>query len=358
MRQPALAAAIFALLALPVAADEPKTGSVDGEWKSCKYQLVVPSNWKKTDALAYTLFVLFPPNSHQGSQYGQLFKSAKGPKPSIALCLDGTMAAGDAATLVEKVRADYGFDPDKVFLVTYGEGAVRGFQFVNENADLTAGFIILQPSTGTYEPKGGGKSVPVLIMNDKACTYSPLFQAQGLKGKFESLGYEATLIETDDPANHDGWPTKDMGKFMDWAAAVVPPKTEDVFDAAAEWLKEGAKDTECRVKLRTAVKKYIGLYGDLLSPGGGKAAEAALATALKDAVPSVRVIKGGVKGSVALVPAAKGKKIEGGALVLCDSGEFESIEDSLVICSGDLKVNKITNSLVIVKGAVTVAKDV
>ena len=36
----------------------------------------------------------------------------------------------------------------------------------------------------------------------------------------------------------------------------------------------------------------------------------------------------------------------------------ESIEDSLVICSGDLKVSKISNSLVIVKGAVTIAKDV
>lgn len=350
------AAAVAFLLALPALAEEPKTGIVDGEWHACKYALVVPSGWEKKDAATYSLFVTFPPGPHEVTNYGQLWSRSKGSKPFLALTVAGGMSAPDTATLVEKVRTEYGFDPDRLFVVTYGEGGVKGLQFVQDNADLVAGFIILQPSFGYTEPKASGKSVPVLMMNDKACSFSPPFQAQGLKGKFETLGYETTYIETDNPAEHDGWPVNDMSKMFDWAAAIVPFKADAVFDEAAAWLAAGSKDTECRPKVRGAFKKYVAALGDQ-SPGAVTAMGNAMTNSLKDGLSSAREIKGGVKSAIALVAAAKGKKVEGGSLVICDSADFDSIEDAVIIASGDVKANHVKNAVIFAKGAVTIAKD-
>lgn len=347
----------FLLLACAASAQEPKTGLVDGDHKGCHYQLAVPATWKKADSGTYAMYITFPPGPHEGKMYGHLWNQVKGPKPHLGLCLDGSLAASEVPELVEKIRKEYGFDGERVFCVSYSEGTAKAFQFVADNADLLAGWIILQPSTQNKEPKAGGKSVPVLIMNDKACTYSPPFQAEGLKDKLVGLGYEATLVITDNPAEHDGWPVKDMSKIFEWTAALAPAKVDGAFDEAAAWLAEGAKDTEHRPKLRAAVKKALALFGTDMSPGGLKTADDAVASALKDAVPTVKEIKGGLKGQIALVAAAKGKKVEAGSLVLCDSAEFDVIEDSIVICSGDVKANKVTRSVIFAKGAVTVAKD-
>ncbi|KAF0245039.1 MAG: hypothetical protein FD180_1976 [Planctomycetota bacterium] len=352
-----LGAVLLPFLSVAASAQEPKTGLVDGDHKGCKYQLAVPPGFKKAEAAKYALYITFPPTAHQAKDYGHLWQSSKGPSPQLSLCLDGATAAIDLPTLLEKVGTEYGYDTNRVYCVCYGEGAIKGFKFVAENADLLAGFIILQPSTSTTEPKAGGKSVPVLIMNDKACTYSPPFQAEALRDKFTGLGYEATLIMTDDPSNKDGWPVKEMSKIYDWTGALVPAKPETVWEEAAAWLAEGAKDTEHRPKLRGAVKKYFGMYGSEMSPGGVKAGDNAVGMSLKDAVPTVKEIKGGLKGQIALVAAAKGKKVEAGSMVLCDSAEFDVIDESLIICSGDVKANKVTKSVILAKGAVTVAKD-
>ncbi len=352
-----LPTALLLLLAGAASAQEPKTGLVDGEHKGCRYQLAVPATWKKPDAGAFALYVTFPPGPHSGKDYGHLWQQVKGPKPHLGLCLDGGLAASEVPELIEKIRKEYGFDGDRVFCVSYSEGTVKAIQFVADNADLLAGWIILQPSTQNKEPKAGGKSVPVLIMNDKACTYSPPFQAEGLKDKLVGLGYEATLILTEDPANKDGWPVKDMSKMFEWTTALVPAKVDGAFEEAASWLAEGAKDTEHRPKLRAAVKKALALFGPDISPGGVKTSDDAVAAALKDAVATVKEIKGGLKGQIALVAAAKGKKVEAGSLVLCDSADFDVIEDSIIICSGDVKANKVTRSVIFAKGAVTVAKD-
>lgn len=338
-------------------AQEPKTGLVDGELKGCRYQLSVPDTWKKADAGAHWLYVTFPPGPHAAKDYGHLWRQVKGPKPHLGLCLDGSAAASEVPAVIEKVRGEYGFDPDHVFCVSYSEGTVKAIDFVVANADMLAGWIILQPSLANREPKAGGKSVPVLIMNDKACTYSPPFQAEGLKDKLVGLGYDATLVMTEDPANKDGWPVKDMSKMFEWTTGLVPARADAVFDAAAAWLADAGKDTEHRPKLRAALKKALALYGGDMSPGGAKAGDDAVATALKDGLASGKEIKGGLKGQIALVAAAKGKKVEAGSLVICDSADFDTIEDSLVICSGDVKANKVKGSVILAKGAVTIARD-
>ncbi|MEK7465842.1 MAG: hypothetical protein AAB074_00385 [Planctomycetota bacterium] len=347
----------LAILAIPASAQDVKIGLVDGDHKGRRYQLVVPSGFKKAEAGKYALYITFPPGPHQAKDYGHLWQSSKGPTPQMALCLDGSMGAADVPSLLEKVTAEYGYDTSRVYCVAYSEGAIKGFKFVAENPDLLSGFVILQPSTSNQEPKAAGNSVPVLILNDKGCSYSPPFQAEALRDKFISLGYEARLIMTDDPSNKDGWPVKEMSKLYEWAAALVPATADSVWVEAASWLADAGKDTEHRPKLRSAVKQYFGMYGVEMSPGGAKAAEGALAMALKDAVPTVTAIKGGLKGQISLVAAAKGKKVEAGSMVLCDSAEFDVIDESVVICSGDFKANKISKSVILAKGAVTIAKD-
>ncbi|NUN50730.1 MAG: hypothetical protein HUU15_18135 [Candidatus Brocadiae bacterium] len=353
-----LSAALILLCAVAASAQEIKAGVTEGEWKGGRWVMVAPGAWKKEEGAKFGLWVTVTPPTHQANQYTHVWQGVKMPVPAAALIIDYGIAASDWRPLIEKAVADYGFDGGRTYLVAYSEAASRAVTFVNDHPDFLAGLVLLQPLVQpTVQIKPSGRATPVFLMSDTGCTYARIDAIRSLKSQFEGLGFVATMEEITDPGNPDGWPAKDMARFLTWSLDQRPFRIDDIWDAAAAALAADSKEGEWRPRLRDAVHAWRRQFGDAWSAGSGRAVDAAVASALKDGIPVTREIKGGVKGTVALLDAGKGRKIEGGALVVCASGDFESVEDSFVICSGDLKVQKAARSVFLVRGTLTFVKD-
>jgi predicted esterase len=346
--------ALALLLALPALA-EPAKGKVPGEYKGGRYVLLVPGSWSEAKAAEYSLWMMVIPPTHAPDQYANIWNQLKTPTPILACIVDMGVQTGDYTGFVETLRKDYKFDPDRIFLAAYGEGADRGVNVATDVPDLLTGLVVAQGLWRT-EPKGGIAATPVLIVNDVGCTYAPIDKARGLKSTIEGFGGKAEVVELNDPAKKDNWPTAEMARMIEWGTKQSVYRFDGLFSSAVEAVKPESDSAAWRPKVKDGVLGYFRQVGDGISPEATKAVNAIVPKVFADALKVERTLPVTAKGAVYAVGAAKGKKVEG-ALVVCESGEFDAIVDSVVICLGELKATRVEGSVVLCKGGVTLVKD-
>ena len=347
---------LVALLAAHASAEPPK-GVTEGEVKGSRYALDVPPAWTTADGAKFGVWVTMIPPQHKPGDYVNLWAGARGAHPFLSLILDAGFSSDMIGPLLEKVRGDYGFDAARVWMAGYGEGARTALRFAFENPDALAGIVLIQAMTQMLEAKPSAKATPVLMIADVTCTYARIDETRAFVAKLKDLGYDAAIRELDDPPNHDIWPPAELPKMIDWAEALRPFLIDDLFGAAAEALKADSKAEAWRPRLREEVTRYVRALGDGVSPAAAKAAADGLAGPFRDALQIVRENKPQAKGVALVLGAAKGKKLEGGTLLVCESCDFEQVDDSVIVCTGDVKIGKLHRSVVIAKGAVTIGKE-
>lgn len=352
-----VALAVLALLAQPCAAQEPPKGAVEGDWKGGKYSLFVPPSWTKADGPKHALWFMVIPPGHFSKDYTQLWSRNLGGKPFIAAIVDVGISTDQFSPLIEKLRADYAFDPDSLFMAAYGEGALRVVKFVSESPDVAAAAILAQGMVQTADPRPAGRATPFLLINDVGCTYARIDEARSFVTKLKDMGYEASLTELNDAANRDQWPTAQMGKMAEWAAAQRRFQLEDIHGLAVQAQTPACEPKEWRPLLRAEFERLARALGDAASPGAAKALADGIAKALPDSREVLREIKLQAKPVMFVVKEAKGKKLDPGTLLICESADFEVLDDAVVICSGEVKAGKMHRCVVIAKGGVTVTKD-
>ena len=136
----------------------------------------------------------------------------------------------------------------------------------------------------------------------------------------------------------------------------APFEIEQIFSCAEKALREDSKPEDWRPELRGLVERYLKLLG---SPAQSDRVKEAVRHFKGAFVPGLNVVRTNPekpRSIVIIVPEGKGRKIDRNVLLVCNSAVYEQFDDSVVVCLGDVKVNKLEDTVLFAKGKVEVGR--
>jgi len=140
------------------------------------------------------------------------------------------------------------------------------------------------------------------------------------------------------------------------AFTLRPWNVAPVAAAATAALKAESKLEDWRPALKALLGKLLDELGDDVAPDSRRDAIKAIAKGFEDGMKVVRENADDQKGAVYLVAKARGTEADRGAMIVCESADFGKIDDSIVICLGDVSIGtKLQRSIIIATGKVTLA---
>lgn len=134
---------------------------------------------------------------------------------------------------------------------------------------------------------------------------------------------------------------------------------ERVVGAAKEALKEGSKPEEWRPKLKQLVEKLLAELGHDAAAESVRDCRLSIAGSFAETHEVGRENEDRPVNRILLVDRAKGTRADRGVLLVCGSAEFENIDDSVLICLGDVRVTReLEQSVLIAAGKVEIGDDI
>ncbi len=133
-----------------------------------------------------------------------------------------------------------------------------------------------------------------------------------------------------------------------------PWKVEPVANAAKTALKEGSRVEDWRPAVKAQIEKLLEELGADVADESKRDALKAISKCFEDGMKVVRENADGQKGAIYLVAKARGTEVDRGAILVCESAEFDKVDDSIIICLGDVKIaDELNQSIVIATGKVS-----
>jgi hypothetical protein len=133
-------------------------------------------------------------------------------------------------------------------------------------------------------------------------------------------------------------------------------KVENVLGLGATVLKEEGKTRHWRLELGNQMDAFLKVLGEVPDPKVLAHAPKMRVSCLDETRPLVTKNQDEINESAAVIAKAKGKEIERRSVLVCESADYESIKECIVICSGDLKVKKMERAIVFAKGNVSIGR--
>ena len=127
----------------------------------------------------------------------------------------------------------------------------------------------------------------------------------------------------------------------------------EVFSFVEKARKEGRKVEEWKPELKTLLVKFLEVLGEDASPESRRDTARLLPRIMERPLGVVRENRDKARKGIYVLNQAKGDKFDDG-LLLCASADYGEIDDSIVICLGDVKIRELKQSLVFAMGKVEV----
>ena len=131
-----------------------------------------------------------------------------------------------------------------------------------------------------------------------------------------------------------------LALLQDAAKPWTPDEAVTLSKAA---LKEGSEPKSWRPALKTHLDGFLDRIGKDGSVDSLRFVFKSFEEAFDETRPVVRAVPEKFEKTVLLLKEAKGTKAKS-VLVLCESAEFDEIQDSVVVCAGALQAKKLRKS--------------
>jgi len=132
-----------------------------------------------------------------------------------------------------------------------------------------------------------------------------------------------------------------------------PFEVDDIFTLAGEAMKADSKPHDWRPKMRDFVRKYVELLGNEAKAKHVKEAVLRMTDAMADGNAVSRANVEAPSSQAVIAEKASGTKA-GYALLVAGAVSFDRIDESVVVCLGDVKVRKLEDTILFAKGKVEI----